>query len=561
MQQRLVLAWLVIGAGILVAFGGALSGDFVADDWPFIAENPYLGRWNAVPGFFSSGAWANSALEASGTQLYRPLLLAWVSVLRAAFGAEPFWFHLSSLALHALNTMLVMLLVARIVPEAHVALRALGALVFALHPAQVECVAWLSGVNDPLLALFALTAMLCYARHREECGAGAAFAALAAYALALLTKETAVVLPAVALLFDWRRAASWRALPWRLYAVMAIVTVVYLGMRAAALSGPETQATLTWSWQGTGRLLEYVLLASRYVVAPWPLPFYFEYPVSGIAGPADVVLGAGGVALAGFVAYRWPATRFGLGWATLTVLPPLGLAFSDSGGTFALRFLYLPLIGVSLAAVSLAAARPLGRKAVLAAAGLGLALLAADRHGVAGFADDGVFYARVQASDPQSASGVTGLARHHLRRGDVEAVIGVYTKGIEVLRNDSQRMPVIEALAHLYARLRRFRESMETYSLLLASPRYAAAGHFGIGNNQWALGRRVEALAAYERSLAADPTHFETLYNYAYLNEDLGRHEQATALYERLLALPGANRDAGALAHARDYLHRRSSIR
>src|SRR5215212_2296458 len=69
-------------------------------------------------------------------------------------------------------------------------------LVFAIHPAHVESVSWISGITDPLAALFYLPALLWYVRHRQEGGGlgGRGLAlSIAFFALSLLCKETAIV--------------------------------------------------------------------------------------------------------------------------------------------------------------------------------------------------------------------------------------------------------------------------------------------------------------------------------------------------------------------------------
>ena len=84
-----------------------------------------------------------------------------------------------------------------------------SALLFGLHPVHIEAVAWISGVNEPLLAIFFLASFLCYLKSAERIGQQQSQrvwwlgGSLSFYVLAMLEKETAVVLPAIVFCYQW----------------------------------------------------------------------------------------------------------------------------------------------------------------------------------------------------------------------------------------------------------------------------------------------------------------------------------------------------------------------
>jgi len=146
-------------------------------------------------------------------------------------------------------TYLVYLLARRLTRDSNTAL--IAALIFGVDPVHIESVAWISGVTDPLVALFLLPAFFCYLNVREQAAhrrtrlAGS----LALYGLAMLSKETALILPIIIFVFEWiwmepSGRESWIKTVWQRGRVSTIrvmpfvlLTFVYLGVRWRVLQG------------------------------------------------------------------------------------------------------------------------------------------------------------------------------------------------------------------------------------------------------------------------------------------------------------------------------------
>src|SRR5204862_5011676 len=111
----------------------------------------------------------------------------------AGIKLNPLVFHLGNLFVHAANVLFVWALLRRIVRDEAGAF--VGALVFALHPVQVESVAWVSGMKDLLFGLFSLLAIGQYLAFAQRGRVVRYVLATVAYLLALLSKPTAVMLP------------------------------------------------------------------------------------------------------------------------------------------------------------------------------------------------------------------------------------------------------------------------------------------------------------------------------------------------------------------------------
>ena len=108
--------------------------------------------------------------------------------------------------MHLVVTWLVYVLVRKVTGQFTTAW--LAAVIFGVHPIHHEVVAWVSGTTESLFAILFLLAFLAYLRSREESKALWMSLSCALYALALLSKETAIVLPALVFAHAWIEFAS-----------------------------------------------------------------------------------------------------------------------------------------------------------------------------------------------------------------------------------------------------------------------------------------------------------------------------------------------------------------
>ena len=259
----------VLAAVTLLVYQPAWHGGFIWDDDAYVANNELLtardGLWRIWFSFDSPSQ-------------YFPLVYTTFRIERALWGLNPTGYHLVNILLHIANALLVWRLLARLdVPGAW-----LAASIFALHPVQVESVAWITERKNVLMGVFFLLALLAWTRFVDEAGKHRwRFYALALilYALALFSKTTACTLPAALLLILWlknKRIDKGQ--------IVQVVPFLVLGIAMGLL-------TVWWEryHQGTrGTLfslgpIERVLIASRAVwfyisKLIWPSNLTFIYP-------------------------------------------------------------------------------------------------------------------------------------------------------------------------------------------------------------------------------------------------------------------------------------------
>lgn len=349
-------------AGILVAalaaatYAITLGNGFVYDDTSQILENPWLQSVRHIPDILSTHVWGfNPRYERN---YYRPIMhIVNLAVFQAA-GPRPWAFHLVSVGLHAAAAAAVyrVLLLLFGGGGAAGARRGalLGGLIFAVHPMNVEAVAWIGSLPDLLCGLFALLAI---ERHLEserpgDRAWGWSFIWMSA---ALLSKETAVVIPGLLLAAELFRGA-WRdphGLVVRL-AMPVLLAAASLGLRTAVMGSllPRTAtAIVSQTAERMPEILVILLEYARKLVFPWPANFAPGLPRVG--GFRDALLAPGAWLLAGTAVLalgrgkRASVAALALCFFFVPLAPALFASiFINSPITD--RYLYLPGVGAAI---------------------------------------------------------------------------------------------------------------------------------------------------------------------------------------------------------------------
>jgi len=190
--------WVLILALCALIYGGAMGNSFHYDDEHSILQNPHIRQLSSIPDFFSDPAQFSVDAEKG---MYRPLLLVSYALNFALGGFSVTGYHLVNLLLHALNACLVRWLALRLSGDARVGLAA--GLLFAAHPLAAEPVNYVSSRSDSLAALFVLLSLGLFVRAEQEQQPRQRTWVRLSMVLALLSKETAAVLPALFLLYDY----------------------------------------------------------------------------------------------------------------------------------------------------------------------------------------------------------------------------------------------------------------------------------------------------------------------------------------------------------------------
>lgn len=363
MTERRTILLALFGAAVVVYLNSLWNG-FAYDDVWIIARNDRVHQLSDLRSIWLTPYWPSFGSELG---LYRPFTIFAFAVQWAIGNGAPWVFHLTSVLLHAVVTLLVFLLADRLFSR-RVALAA--AFVFAIHPLHTEAVANVVGQGELWAALGVLSACVIYAGRPEGVGLDwrRRTAILAIYALALLAKESAVVLPGLLVLldvvqrriaFDRKALAHYARAVAFMLAMFCVVLGAFLTLRLAVLGN----LTGTDAAPGLPYLREQYRLLNAF--RAWPefvrllfVPFNLSVDYSpGLILPVEsftpmVVLGMLLVliTLVLFVATPWrPRAGFVAGWFFLTILPVSNFLF-PIGVLIAERTLYLPSLAACLIA-------------------------------------------------------------------------------------------------------------------------------------------------------------------------------------------------------------------
>ncbi|MGQ0560263.1 MAG: tetratricopeptide repeat protein [Gemmatimonadota bacterium] len=381
----------VFGAAVLVYVNSLWNG-FAYDDVWIVLRNDRVHQLRDVGRIWLTPYWPSFGSELG---LYRPLTI-FAFALEWAIGGGAAWvFHLANVLLHAFASVLVFVLIERLF-----SLRAAiaGGLVFALHPLHTEAVANVVGQGELLAAIGVLAACIIYVgrpaglaldRRRQ-------IAIFILYGLALLAKESAVVLPGLLVLLDFaqRRVELSRA-GLRRYvasagftiAMFCVILAAYLTLRLSVLgnlAGTDAAPGLPYLREDY-RLLNAFRAWPEFVrLLFFPLDLVVDYS-PGVIFPVEsvtpmvalgIVLVCATVAL--FLATPWrPRAGLVAGWFVLTILPVSNFFF-PIGVLIAERTLYLPsvavcfLAGYAWEAAMASAVRETRRLAVVVAAAIAI---------------------------------------------------------------------------------------------------------------------------------------------------------------------------------------------
>jgi len=427
-------ARVAVAVAAALLFLPAIRYGFVQDDRAIIAANPAAHSAAAALRAFDQPYWPRPA--AGG--LYRPLTILSYAVDWSLSGGSAGWLHLMNAVWHSLATFLVMLALARWVPEPGVLA---AGLVFAAHPVHVEAVAGLVGRADLLVTVALLGAVLTARRHHW-------IAACALAAAAMLGKEHGVIVGVVILLDDWLYSGPGRlTYPRGFYAALGALTLVFLAVwwHVGGAGAHDTAAAFMGTSAG-GRLaiaLPAVWRAARLLVFPLDLSADYNpqvipaYSSLSLAAVAGVVVVVGVLWLAWWCRRRSPAISFAAAVAALAIAPTSNLLHS-AGLVLAERTLYLPALlvatgaGVGIARLA-AAAR---RRGIVAAVVVVCALSVRTLDRLPAWRDNRTFLLTLLEEHPESYRAHESAAAVYAGLGDAPAGLREYAVAESLFSGD-----------------------------------------------------------------------------------------------------------------------------
>ena len=560
--------WLpiVLLAFISIAlYTNALFNDFVYDDYAIIVENKAIPHpLKSFPAFFNHSYFDIAAGEAS----YRPVATLSYYLIYAVAGLNPFLYHLFSVMLHLANVILVYLLIDFMVKNRWIAL--IAAALFAGHPALTEAVDVISYNEDLMAALFYLLAFWFYLKsnsnslnsNRIYYGFSLFF-----FLLGLLSKEMAITLPAVILLYDVcfrvesdRQSFSLQCIGKNIkdrglfYGGYLAVSFFYLFIRFFALYYPRESIKPFY-----GDLFERIIFLPDHVFSFIKLAFLpfnlsaeyvFSYPssfftVSNLAGFIVVA----GLAVGSFFIFKHSkAIFFAIWWFFITLFPVYNII--PIFNPFAERYLYIPIFGFCMAVAMvfrkllyrrlskstlITTLKALGVIAILSV--YGTITIQRNRD----WRDNLSLWSKTVITTPNSSIAHGSLGRAYQDRGRLAEAIAEYNKAIEIQPDNYK---AFHNLGVLYESQGALTEATANYkSAIAVNPAFIDA-RFNLANIYHNQGLLKEATHHYRKVTELDPADFEARNNLGVAYARQGDLSSATEEWRKVLEIDPQNQSA-----------------
>ena len=552
-RQRLVLGGVLLVTAL--AFVNSLDGQFVYDDRLQVLKNPAITRLENIPKMFTQSVWQflNEADKESAGPYYRPLFNIALTVNYAMFGLEVVGWHLFSLLVHLVVTLLVYGLARAWGLSREIATA--SALLFGVHPVHSESVAWVAALPDPLAAVFILSSLLLYERLRRRVGTAGrytlAFSILFAL-MAMLTKEVAIVFPVFLLCREALDRTPGEALGaiasraiTRAGPFLALIPI-YFALRYYVLgfiAQAEATAVGIPTMHVIATLPSILLSYARMLALPVPLAVMYDNTyVTSFAElrfwvPALVVAALTIGAL--WLTRNSLAARSSLLLLVLFLLPVLNLkAFRADESLLHDRYLYLPSIGfcllVAMAIAGLAARfAPENNRAVpTAAAALALVLfiltVSQNRHW--------------QSEDAMTSHALEVAPEWPFLHNYIGAQYSLVNRMTEAERAYQKALSIkpgyydsLSNLGDVYRQQNRLEEAVRVYTQAIESGVPYADTYFNLGVTYTSQGKLALAEEALKRAVELRPSHRSALYNLGWVYDNQDKRPQAEEAYVNTL--------------------------
>ncbi len=561
-------------AGItLLVYSSVGQHAFISYDDPlYVTSNPRVISGLSWQNVF----WALTALDIGN---WHPL--TWLSHLLDVelFGLSAAGHHWISAGIHAANAALlfwVLNSMTKVVwPSAFVAA------LFALHPINVESVAWVAERKNLLCTFFALLTIRAYSHYVRRPGWKQYALVLFAFALGLMSKPMVVTLPFVLLLLDFWPLQRWlpdQAYPeiyrrrkvakkrenapvaghhlWvklilekvPLFALAAVDS--WITVHAQRLSSDlRSMDSLSFGVRLANAVVAYMGYLTKMV---WPSNLAVFYPHPGSSLPTGLVISSS-VGLIGLtVLLIWQARKFnylGLGWLWYlgTLFPVIGIV-QIGDQAMADRYAYIPLIGVFILIVwSIKEARDHygwnGNGLAYAGVGVLFVMSLVTMQQLSHWKDSQSLFEHALISTKNNYVAHDNLGFALREQGRMEEAIDHFSKAVETNPNTNgvQRHNLVNAMLNLAVTLQesgRLGEATQIIRHALEMNPFSALAYNNLGSILSQQGKREEALAAYRRALELKPETrllAEIHFNLGNLLTELGKGEEAADSYQKTL--------------------------
>ncbi len=544
-REYIIIACLLLI--ITISYLPTLSGKFILDDYPLVKYNTYIREFQSLTSYLSQeDAFVADRFGDYHSGYYRPLINFLYTVDYKLWGLAPSKFRMTNLILHLL-TCLVLYQFLRLFTKESMGLFWV-VLLFGLHPANTESVAWITSRNNIAVTLFSILSFYYYIKNDKSPSKWARALCLIFFSIALLSKEFALMLLPILFLYDHVLAGKNNRNLLYGYFSFVMIILCYLFLRDFA-----TQSVVRFGdpWQIARGLYFMPLLMAynlRIIFLPFNLHnFILTYPASYFGWKTLL----GWIVLGVLVWFLWRHRKNGIllfSWLSflLALFPVLHVFPTAAVSLVSMRWLYFPMSFLCIAG----------------AVGIHRFLYPskfAYRHAIAGlmvfymgaytyvlnetlWKDESRFF-RQEVLGFQNDFYLADLATIYHAEGKNREALQYFEKALQKRTNRASALSLYINYAALLLDLQRYQEAL-TYLEKAERLKPLKRDQARLDNNRgvayFKMGDYDNAIKYLRRAVRNDPGVSSAWINLANAYSTSGRYQEAISLYKKVLGLdPG----------------------
>ena len=536
-EKSLLIGYgVAIIAAVFLVYANALNGNFVWDDVGLITRNPLIGNLAHFSDIFKTDLFYGQ----TDNIFYRPLQNVSYMVDYHFWKDNPFGYHLTNVLIHSLVAFCWFLFIFMI-SENH-QLSFLTAILFALHPAHTEAVAYISGRADLMASLFILLALGAYAGYRKTSQSHFLGLSALSFVLALLSKEIALIYMPLVFLYD----ALYGVFPGcrgekrkkiiMAYIVFAVIYFLYFFWRYHL--GLVSRGGLISATAQTRAVLFFKAFLIYLGIICWPVDLHME---RGLSADVDTLFFLSVLSFFAFIVFLVSAYKkhsklhfFACMWVLINYLPvsniyPLNAPVAE-------HWIYLTSLGgfVLLAGGLVRMSR--GKSAALfilvVPIILMLGCLTVKQNKV--WMDAKTLYGYLLRFHPENTRVFNNLGEIYILEKNYELAEETLRKILEINPNDPAALVNLAVVCEDTGRLN---EAIDFYQRSIGDHRGHYVAMYNLALLYQKTGRPEEAIDMYLKSIEANPRHASSYFNLGNIYDTLGNINRARQYWQDALRI------------------------
>ncbi|MCX7991068.1 MAG: tetratricopeptide repeat protein [Proteobacteria bacterium] len=494
-----------------ITFANSLFFDFVWDDVHQIKYNPSVRNFRNIFDFFLQPI-------PEMPLYYRPMFMLSILIDYKIWGNNPFGFHLTNILINIFNNILVFIIAERLFKSRTVAF--IASIVFAVHPTHSATVSYVSARNELLCGFFLLHSFSFYTRFRFEKDKKIfLFLSLFFYFLGLLSKEMAITMPFLVILYEYtfHREEIKKHIKTTLFFI--ITSLIYFFIRLAIVESAENEYPIIWRLATFSKVILYDIFLLFF-------PFFHKafYRVEIFQRFSDwysiiYLIGFLTILFIVFSLRKYDRRLFfSFMWIIVTLIPVTTIVTLIYPALIAERYLYIPSFGLAMFIGILYAdiyraisaynrTRALIAKAFFIIVTIVFLALTLERN--LEYKDDLTLWKTSEENEPYEPYVMDKLATAYMER-KYYSQAEIELKRLEVA--DSQNPQIHHKLGNLYKRWGKYKLAESKYFQALKLDPYYYLALNDLADLYLRIGDLDKALAIFYRSLEINPNEPNVLY-------------------------------------------------